>query len=170
MGFIDDIRKGKQARKDAKVLAEEKLYEHIGNEIESGEIRSGLWVKATSIATSSDPEDINREYIRLRVEHLQAEGRLYQQLLEEASEAVQKVEQKPSPEPSLKTEPTMNFATAKTMLNQLGYKYKDLFWTGHIIVTSPDGEEKRFKGCEAYIEFAQKEVENESVENAHPSD
>ena len=104
MGFIKTLLTRNQVRKDAELLAEEKLYEYVGNEIESGEIRPGLWTKATSTATSSDEKDIKREYIRLRVEHLRAEGRFFEQFLEEASEAEQKEEPKPQPKPLLQVE------------------------------------------------------------------
>jgi hypothetical protein len=85
MGFIKDLRRGRHAQKDANLLAEEKLYEFVGKEIESGYIREGLWVKATSTASSSEHEDIKREYIRLRVEHLPAESRLFNQIVNEDS-------------------------------------------------------------------------------------
>lgn len=58
MDFIKRTITKKQVQKDAELLAEEKLYEYVGKEIEAGNIRSGLWTKATSIATSSDHEDI----------------------------------------------------------------------------------------------------------------
>lgn len=89
MGFINKTLARKQIREDAELLAEEKLYEYVGTEIESGTIRSGLWTKATTTASSSEHEDIKREYIRLRVEHLHAEGRLFNQFLEEVTEAEQ---------------------------------------------------------------------------------
>ena len=42
MGFIKRALTNNQVRKDAELLAEEKLYEYVGNEIDSGEIRPGL--------------------------------------------------------------------------------------------------------------------------------
>jgi hypothetical protein len=60
---------------------------HVGNEVEAGNIRPGIWTKATSLASSSNEEDIKREYIRLRVELLRAEGRLFQQFIKDVSEA-----------------------------------------------------------------------------------
>jgi hypothetical protein len=88
MGFIKRALTNNQVRKDKELFVEEKIYEHVSNEIESGEIRPGLWTKASTTAASSNPEDIKREYARLRVEQLYAEGRLFNQLLKETSGAL----------------------------------------------------------------------------------
>ena len=93
MGIFNRIFTKHQVREDAELLAEEKLYEYVGKEIESNNIRSGLWTKATSTAASRDPEDITAEYIRLRVEYLLAEGRLYQQFLQEVYEIPEEEEE-----------------------------------------------------------------------------
>lgn len=76
-----------QNRQDINLLAEEKLYEYVAKEMEVGEIRQGLWAKATAQASSAHDADIRRKYIELRVEYLQAEGRLTQQFLEEIETA-----------------------------------------------------------------------------------
>ena len=79
MGYLKSAIEKKQIRQDAELLAEEKLYEYVGKEIEAGDIRTGLWTKAITLANSSEQGDINREYIRLRIEYLFAEGRLFNQ-------------------------------------------------------------------------------------------
>jgi hypothetical protein len=76
-----------QARKDLNLLVEEKLYEHVANEMEAGDIRQGLWAKASVQSSSAHEADIRRKYIELRVEYLQAEGRLTKQFLEELKAA-----------------------------------------------------------------------------------
>ena len=60
--------------------------------MESGNIRQGLWTKANSTTSSNNSDDIDKEYIRLRVGHLRAEGRLFQQFLDEVSEASEEEE------------------------------------------------------------------------------
>ena len=88
MGFIKKFLITRQAVKISDMAAEEEIYEHVNDEIESG-ISQGLWVKATTSASSSEYEDIKREYIRLRVERLHAEGKLYSQIASEVSESIE---------------------------------------------------------------------------------
>ena len=81
------IFKKQRIRKDIDLIIEEKFYEHVANEIAAGEIRQGLWAKATAEADTSSEADIHKKYLKLRVEHLLAEGRLHEQFLEEVLEA-----------------------------------------------------------------------------------
>jgi len=76
-----------QTRKDIDLLIEEKFYEYVSKEMEAGNIRQGLWAKATAQADSATEADIRKKYIGLRVEFLRAEGRLYARFLEELNAA-----------------------------------------------------------------------------------
>lgn len=71
------------ARKLADSEMEERLYESVRQEIESGEIRSGLWTKAEATANSSDKTEIRAKYIQLRFEQLEAQNQLSQNQPEE---------------------------------------------------------------------------------------
>jgi hypothetical protein len=62
------------ARKVANSEAEEGLYDFIRQQIESGEIRSGLWTKAEATANSTENAAIRAKYIQLRFEQLEAQG------------------------------------------------------------------------------------------------
>ena len=75
------------ARKVANSEAEEGLYEFIRQEIESGEIRSGLWTKAEATANSIENAAIRAKYIQLRFEQLEAQGQLQIHELAEAEES-----------------------------------------------------------------------------------
>ncbi len=50
-------------------LEEEKLYEFVINELKSGERREGLWTKAM-VQASGDEKQIEKDYIKLRVQSL----------------------------------------------------------------------------------------------------
>ena len=78
-----EIFRTHRRNKDLELIIEEKFYEYVAQEIEVGNIRQGLWAKATSEADTSSEPDIKKKYIKLRVEFLKAEGRLYEQLLKE---------------------------------------------------------------------------------------
>lgn len=72
------------ARKVANSEAEECRYEFIRQEIESGEIRSGLWTKAEATANSTENAAIRAKYIQLRFEQLEAQGQ-HNQIADEVS-------------------------------------------------------------------------------------
>lgn len=75
------------ARKVANSDAEERLYDFIRQEIESGEIRSGLWTKAEATANSIENAAIRAKYIQLRFGQLEAQGQ-HKKVVNEDSAAV----------------------------------------------------------------------------------
>lgn len=81
-----------QIRKDIDLLVEEKLYAHVAMELKAGDIRQGLWTKATAKADTSSEADVRRKYIELRVEFLRAEGRLQKQFVDEVLAATDELE------------------------------------------------------------------------------
>jgi hypothetical protein len=95
------IFKKQRTRKDIDLITEEKLYEYVANEIAAGEIRQGLWAKATAEADTSSEADIHKKYLKLRVEYLRAEGRLHEQFLTEATAAVDELESSEKRKPKL---------------------------------------------------------------------
>jgi hypothetical protein len=62
-------------RKLAHSEADEHLYDSVREEIESGEIRSGLWTKAEATANSTENAAVRAKYIQLRFEQLEAQGK-----------------------------------------------------------------------------------------------
>jgi len=156
MGFLKSVIAKNQARKDVDLLAEEKLYEYVGKEMEAGEIRSGLWTKATSTATSSKNEDIRREYIRLRVKHLNAEGRLFNQLLSEVSESINE-EQEARKACAVKDERQLHhdYLKAREELKSIGYKIGLTYWSAKEFATSPAGVNTVFKSNSDLLKFVE---------------
>lgn len=82
------LRKKNGIRKMSDIEAEERLYEIVRQEIERGEIRSGLWTKAEANSNSTDEAAIRARYIRFRFEQLEAQGQLSQEELIETRQSV----------------------------------------------------------------------------------
>lgn len=88
-----DIAAKSSARKLADSEAEERLYDLVRQEYESGDIRSGLWAKAEATALSTEEVAIRAKYFQLRFEQLQAHESLPQQEFKKAENTEpQKVE------------------------------------------------------------------------------
>ena len=64
-----------KAKLAASKLAEEQLYAQAAEEVASGQIRQGLWVKAIA-ETGGDEAAAKARYLMLRVEIMQAEAAL----------------------------------------------------------------------------------------------
>ncbi len=73
-----NLSKKISSRKLADAEAEERLYDFVRQEFESGEIRSGLLTKAEATANSTEKAAIRAKYIQLRFEQLETQGLLQQ--------------------------------------------------------------------------------------------
>jgi hypothetical protein len=82
-----DLAKKASTRKLTDSEAEERLYEFVRQELESGEIRNGLWTKAEATANSIEKAAIRARYIQLRFEQLEAQGQLQRHELNEAEKS-----------------------------------------------------------------------------------
>ena len=81
-------------------LVEERLYEMVMDELETGNIRKGIWGKALAQSNGNDNQ-ARSKYLELRVESLKDEAHVIQSILE--SDAA-----KPEPKPELvKPEPKL---------------------------------------------------------------
>ena len=89
MGFFSDLKRVTSARKVAVLKAEERLYEFIRDELESGAVSRGIWTKAEISAKSLDEPEIRKKYIQLRYEQLRAEEKLFQQLVDDILRAAE---------------------------------------------------------------------------------
>jgi hypothetical protein len=70
-GRVSDVSLIKKSKE--RILFESELFNRVAEEIEQGEIHKGLWAKARANTGSANQDAIQGEYIRLRVEHLEAE-------------------------------------------------------------------------------------------------
>jgi hypothetical protein len=82
----EDLAKKTSTRKMVNAEAEERLYDSVRQEYESGEIRSGLWTKAEATANSTENAAIRAKYIQLRFEQLEAQSQ-HNQIVSEKSVA-----------------------------------------------------------------------------------
>jgi hypothetical protein len=62
-------------------LVEERLYEMVMDELETGNIRRGIWAKAVAKSNGNDNQ-ARSKYLELRVESLKDEAHVIQSILE----------------------------------------------------------------------------------------
>ncbi len=136
MGFLNNFLITRQAQKVSDLAAEEEIYAQVKNEVESNNISEGLWAKAASSASSSDYEDVKREYIRLRAERLHEERKLYSQILKETQEIAENGLQQRRVEEKLKLHfderPTVSQILESKSENPLINTVKDEIKTGAV--------------------------------------
>ncbi len=65
-------------------LVEERLYEMVMDELESGNVRKGIWGKALAQSNGNDNQ-ARSKYLELRVESLKDEAHIIQSILESES-------------------------------------------------------------------------------------
>lgn len=79
-------------------LVEERLYEMVMDELDSGNIRKGIWGK--SLATSNGNDNQARsKYLELRVESLKDEAHVIQSILNTEPDIIEDIKPEPEPEP-----------------------------------------------------------------------
>lgn len=69
-----------KTEKLSKILADEKIYEIVAQEIAGGDIRQGLWAKAWSICNGDDIK-AKSKYIQYRAEQLRLEYGAAQEII-----------------------------------------------------------------------------------------
>ena len=62
-------------------LVEERLYEMVMDELESGNIRKGIWAKAVAKSNGNDSQ-AKSKYLELRVESLKDEAQVIQSIID----------------------------------------------------------------------------------------
>jgi len=72
-------------------LVEERLYEMVMDELESGNIRKGIWGKALAASNGNDNQ-AKSKYLELRVESLKDEAHVIQSILDSAPDVIEEKE------------------------------------------------------------------------------
>ena len=101
-------------------LLEEKLYELVSKEIESGQKRAGLWAKAIAIS-DGDEEKTKAEYIKLRVQSVKDENELN---LEKKRQSYEKAQAEYEQEMLSEEEKRLN--SVRENLQKLGFRILEL--------------------------------------------
>ena len=80
-------------------LVEERLYEIVMDELESGNVRKGIWGKALAKSNGNDNQ-ARSNYLELRVESLKDEAHVIQSILEAEPDVIEEIECEPKTDSS----------------------------------------------------------------------
>ena len=133
-------------------IFEEKVYELVAAEIESGDRRTGLWARALA---NSDGDEVKASglYIKYRAQSLLDEAVLEMDVLEKVVDGQEvEVEEKGGQEPSEIKNDSEKVEIAKEILREKGYKISDRY--KHWLVFEPLGGRHKVSTAEELLQYA----------------
>jgi hypothetical protein len=145
---------GKIKRQNASArLIEEQLYELVGDELQNGVKRNGLWAKALAYS-QGDESKAKALYISYRVQSLKDESEILDAIKEqEAKEAQQRNQAQMARDQQVRErEASIKLEEAKTLLKEKGYEVRQMDF-GCLII-EPLGGRKKISTADELYQYA----------------